>query len=346
MDMIRLEHVSKTFTSKHGSVEALKDVSLTIEKGKIFGIIGYSGGGKSTLIRCMNLLERPSAGKVWVDGEDLMTLNAKQLREKRRKMGMIFQHFNLLRQRNVFDNVAFPLKHEKLSKQQVETKVNDLLALVGLADKKYAYPSQLSGGQKQRVAIARALACDPSVLLCDEATSALDPQITHSILALLKDINRKTGITIVIITHEMAVIKEICDEVAVMENGVIVETGSIVDIFAKPKEKMTQDFVNMAASVNRIYTLIEEGNPLTELKSGETMAMLRYNADNTSQALISKISREYGVDSNIIFGNIEVLKDKPIGSLVVVFSGSSVGITHAMQCLHEKGVEVEVIRSC
>lgn len=344
--MIRLEHISKVFESKHGNVHALKDVSMTIEKGKIFGIIGFSGAGKSTLIRCMNLLERPTSGKVLVDGEDLMNLSSKELREKRKKMGMIFQHFNLLNQRNVFDNIAFPLKHEKLSKQELEAKVNSLLELVGLLDKKKAYPSQLSGGQKQRVAIARALASDPNVLLCDEATSALDPQITHSILSLLKDINRKTGITIVMITHEMAVIKEICDEVAVMENGVVVEQGSIVDIFAKPKEKMTQNFVNMAASVNRIYTLMEEGNPLTKLKDGETMAMLHYNADNTSQALISKVSREFEVDCTIIFGNIEVLKDKPVGSLVVVFSGSKEGIQNAIKCLNEQGVEVEVIQSC
>ena len=227
--MITLEHVSKTFTTKSGYVHAVKDVSLQINEGEIYGIIGFSGAGKSTLVRCINLLERPQEGKVIVDGKDLLSLDSAQLRSTRKKIGMIFQHFNLMRLRTVAQNVAFPLKKSGLSKEEIHRKVQELLALVDLSEKANVYPSQLSGGQKQRVAIARALANDPKVLLCDEATSALDPQTTHSILKLIKDINQKLHLTVVLITHEMGVVKEICDRVAVMEDGRIVEEGSIVD---------------------------------------------------------------------------------------------------------------------
>ena len=229
--MIELRGVSKTFVTGDQRIEACRNVNLTIEDGEIFGIIGFSGAGKSTLIRCINLLERPTSGSVWIDGREISGLREAELRRERKKIGMIFQHFNLMRSRTIFDNVAYPLKGSGMSRDQIGKKVGELLKLVELEDKAQAYPSQLSGGQKQRVAIARALANDPKVLLCDEATSALDPQTTQSILKLLKQVNHQLGITIVLITHQMSVIKEICDRVAVMEEGEIRETGRVIDLF-------------------------------------------------------------------------------------------------------------------
>ena len=226
--MIELTHISKSFASGGRTVYAVQDVSLSIGKGEIFGIIGFSGAGKSTLVRCINLLERPTSGSVTVDGKEMTALSARELRQARKKIGMIFQHFNLMPSRTVFGNVAYPLRGSGLSREQIADKVHRLLGLVGIGDKAEAYPKQLSGGQKQRVAIARALANDPNVLLCDEATSALDPQTTKAILRLLKNLNEKLGITVVIITHEMAVVKEICDRVAVMEHGRVVEQGEVI----------------------------------------------------------------------------------------------------------------------
>ena len=236
--MIELKNVTKNFSAGNNTVHAVKDVSLVIDKGEIFGIIGFSGAGKSTLVRCINLLERPDTGNVIVDGNDLTALKARDLRMARKKIGMIFQHFNLMPSRTVAGNVEYSLFGGRLSKEAKRKKVRELLSLVDIADKENAYPSQLSGGQKQRVAIARALANDPKVLLCDEATSALDPQTTASILELLQDLNKKLGITIVVITHEMAVVKQICDRVAVMENGNVVEEGDVFSIFANPKHQI------------------------------------------------------------------------------------------------------------
>ncbi len=342
--MITLEHVSKTFTTKSGYVHAVRDVSLQIDEGEIYGIIGFSGAGKSTLVRCINLLERPEAGNVTVDGRELLKLDASQLRESRKKIGMIFQHFNLMRLRTVAQNVAFPLKKSGLSKEEIARKVKELLELVDLSEKANVYPSQLSGGQKQRVAIARALANDPKVLLCDEATSALDPQTTHSILKLIKDINQKLNLTVVLITHEMGVVKEICDRVAVMEDGRIVEEGSIVDIFTHPQAKMTKSFIASTSTTDRIYDLIEEGHALTELGEDEVIVSLKYDASNATQALISEISRTYDVDCNIIFGNIEVVKDTPIGTLIVVLKGDPEKRKAAFDCIKRHGVETEVIK--
>ncbi len=342
--MITLEHVSKTFTTKSGYVHAVRDVSLQIDEGEIYGIIGFSGAGKSTLVRCINLLERPEAGNVTVDGRELLKLDASQLRESRKKIGMIFQHFNLMRLRTVAQNVAFPLKKSGLSKEEIACKVKELLELVDLSEKANVYPSQLSGGQKQRVAIARALANDPKVLLCDEATSALDPQTTHSILKLIKDINQKLNLTVVLITHEMGVVKEICDRVAVMEDGRIVEEGSIVDIFTHPQAKMTKSFIASTSTTDRIYDLIEEGHALTELGEDEVIVSLKYDASNATQALISEISRTYDVDCNIIFGNIEVVKDTPIGTLIVVLKGDPEKRKAAFDCIKRHGVETEVIK--
>ena len=241
--MIQLEHLSKTFPGKD-SVHALRDVSLTVRKGEIYGVIGYSGAGKSTLIRCINLLERPDEGTVRVDGVELTALGACALNRERRKIGMIFQQFNLFATRTVLDNVAYPLRFSGMSRRDIREKAESLLRYVELGDKRDAYPSQLSGGQKQRVAIARALACDPKVLLCDEATSALDPQTTASILQLIQRLNREMGITVVMITHQMQVVKEACHRVAVMENGRVVEEGDVFSIFAHPQQEITRSCVD------------------------------------------------------------------------------------------------------
>ena len=238
--MIELQHINKTFTAKKAKTVALSDVNLKIEDGEIFGIIGFSGAGKSTLVRCINLLEKPDSGEVIVDGVDFCKLSRKELNEKRRKIGMIFQQFNLLEQRTVAKNVRFPLEVAKVSKEEADEKVKELLKIVGLSDKADVYPSQLSGGQKQRVAIARALATDPNIILCDEATSALDPITTKSVLALLKKLNEKLGVTVVVITHEMSVVEQICNKVAVIDSGKIAEVGSVADIFSNPQTEATE----------------------------------------------------------------------------------------------------------
>ena len=342
--MIQLEHITKTFQAGRKDVRAVEDVSLEIRKGEIFGIIGFSGAGKSTLVRCINLLEQPTSGRVIVDGEDLTAMSQNQLRLARVKIGMIFQHFNLLRSRTVKDNIAFPLKKSSLSAAQKEEKIRSLLSLVGLSDKAEAYPSQLSGGQKQRVAIARALANDPKVLLCDEATSALDPQTTKSILALLRKVNEELGITIVLITHEMAVVKDICDRAAIMENGHVVEQGRALDLFVQPVQKVTRDFISTADNMDKIYQLIEEGHEITHTQPGEKLVLLTYSGDNAAEALISKLASDYHVKANIIFGSIDILKGAPIGKLMVILHGDTDDLAQALEYIKERNVRLEVIR--
>ncbi len=340
--MITLTHVSKIFPGGESGVHAVQDVSLHIAPGEIFGIIGYSGAGKSTLVRCINLLERPTQGTVTVDGRELTALSEKELRQERRKIGMIFQQFNLMTARTVAQNVAFPLKDSGLSKEETAAKVTQLLELVGLPDKAGSYPAQLSGGQKQRVAIARALASDPKVLLCDEATSALDPQTTASILRLIRDINRRTGITVVVITHEMAVVKEICHRVAVMEKGRVVETGDVFSLFSAPKEPVTRSFVSTTSNLSKAEEFIAEGAPLVALSPGQVIARLTFARGNVGEAAISQLSRQFGVDANIIFANVDILEGTPLGGLVVIFSGERVGEAIAWLC--EKNVVVEVLK--
>lgn len=341
--MIRFENLSKTFASGDRMVDAVKNVNLNIEKGKVYGIIGFSGAGKSTLVRCINLLEKPTEGKVYIGDVELTALKSKELRKQRRKIGMIFQHFNLFTSRTVSENVAYSLKHQGLSKKQIKEKVNELLNLVGLEEKANEYPSKLSGGQKQRVAIARALANDPDILLSDESTSALDPQTTVSILKLLKEVNQKLGITIVIITHEMQVVKEICDRVAVMENGEVVEEGDVFEIFANPQKKITKDFVDSTSNLSRIYHYIDEKAKITELKLGECILRFKYLERSTSEALVSQLSREFALNINIIFGNIELIGENPIGGLVSIVSGKKEDIDGAIKYLQDKNVGVEVI---
>ena len=341
--MIRFENVSKTFRGNGKQVEAVKEVSLHIKKGEIFGIIGYSGAGKSTLVRCINLLERPDRGRIWIGDTEITVLKGKSLRKQRRKIGMIFQQFHLFASRNVYENVAYPLKHQGLTGQEIKKRVEKLLNLVGLEDKASAYPSQLSGGQKQRAAIASALANEPDILLCDEATSALDPKTTTAILRLLQEVNRKLGVTIVVITHEMQVVKEICGRVAVMEGGSVVEEGEVFDIFSNPHEKITGDFVNNASNLSRIYTYLEEKAEITRLNKGECILRLHYLHKNTSEALVSQISRDFSLNVNIIFGNIELIGENPIGGLVAIVSGSGENIRRAVDFLREKKVGVEVL---
>lgn len=344
--MIVLQHVSKVFagSDKTKQVHAVVNVNLTIQDGDIFGIIGFSGAGKSTLVRCINLLERPTSGSVEVDGQELTRMSAKELRQARKKIGMIFQHFNLMPSRTIFGNVAYPLRGSGLSKEEIQKKVRSLLELVGIADKENAYPSQLSGGQKQRVAIARALANDPKILLCDEATSALDPQTTKAILRLLHHLNQTLGITIVVITHEMAVVKEICNRVAVMDHGKVVEEGTVFSVFATPKEPITRDFIKTTSNLQKIEELIADDSPVVALKPGERIVRLSYVERNPSEPLISLITQKFGITLNIIFADVEIVQNAPIGGTVAIFSGDSGQIDAALTYLKEKNVGVEVIR--
>lgn len=342
--MIELKGISKTFAAKGHQVEAVRNVTLHIAKNEIYGIIGFSGAGKSTLVRCINLLERPDQGSVILEGNDLTKLSARELRAARKDIGMIFQHFNLFRSRTVFQNIAYPLKGRGLNKDEIAQKVKELLKLVELEDKINAYPSQLSGGQKQRVAIARALATEPKVLLCDEATSALDPQTTHAILKLLKRLNKELGITIVIITHEMAVIKEICGRIAVMEQGKVVEEGEVFEVFANPKEEITKSFINTTSVLQKAYELIRENSPVVALKPGQKILRLQYLEKNVSEALISGISRKFHIDCNIIFANVEIIGGAPLGGTVLIVEGAQEDIKEAINYLVEKNISVEVLK--
>ena len=340
--MIELRHIVKRFESKAGTVTAVNDVSLHIEKGEVFGIIGFSGAGKSTLVRCINLLERPTSGEVLIDGADITKLAAKELRGVRQKIGMIFQHFNLMPSRTVYENIEMPLKLTNLSAEERREKIRSLLELVELADKSEAYPSQLSGGQKQRVAIARALANDPKVLLCDEATSALDPKTTRSILKLLREVNSRLGITIVVITHQMDVVKFICDRAAVMEHGRVVEEGTILDIFANPKAPVTKGFIDSASNVDDLYDMLEdaEGRGVTH----GTVYLLTYAGASAGKPLMTEIFKQFGVSANIIFGNIEILKGTPLGKLAVTLEGDAENVVSAVEFIKTHGVRIEEVK--
>ncbi len=357
--MIELSHLSKTFTAPDKKVVALEDVNIRVDEGQIYGIVGYSGAGKSTLVRCINLLERPDSGTVHVDGfgsieiknstasylpgegSTAVRLTEKHLKTLRRDLGMIFQHFNLLDRSTAFENVAYPLKHSGRSKEEIRTRVLELLDLVDLREKVNAYPAELSGGQKQRVAIARALANNPRILLSDEATSALDPDATESILRLLKDLNRKLNLTIVLITHEMAVVKSICDRVAVMEEGRIVEEGDVYGVFSEPKQAITKKFVQTSSGMGQIDTLIRADSPI--LSKGDTLIQCTFSKDSVGEALVSDVSRRFGVNMNIILGNVELLHGNPLGGLVVLVGGEPVKRQAAIEYLRDHDVRVEVI---
>ncbi len=341
--MIVLENVGKEFRSGEDKFHALKGVSMTIPDGSIFGIIGRSGAGKSTLVRTVNLLERPTKGRVLVDGVDMTALSAQQLRESRKGIGMIFQSFNLLSSRTVARNVAFPLELAGWDWQVIDRRVNELLELVELSEKRDDYPAQLSGGQKQRVGIARALASQPKILLCDEATSALDPQTTRSILELLREINRKLGLTIVLITHEMSVIKEICNEVAVMDGGLVVETGTVFEVFTMPKTPIARELV--AGVMTRELPPSFAGMDFLSEPAPDSTLVLRVSflGDAAADPVISGMIRKCGVDVNILYGAIDHIQGVPYGTLVVELSGSVADRGAAMDYLGNLNLGVEVI---
>lgn len=339
--MIDLKDIDVVFRSDDRVVNAVKGVNIHVEAGEIFGIVGYSGAGKSTLVRTINLLQRPTSGSVHVNGLDMLALNASELRQARKKIGMIFQHFNLMEQRTIFENVAFPLKGSNLTKTQVAEKVAELLDLVGLQEKTDAYPNQLSGGQKQRVAIARALANDPDILLCDEATSALDPKTTSSILALLEELNQKLNLTIVIITHEMSVVKDLCHKVAVMEDGKVLEKGDIVNIFTNPQNALTREFINTATHFDQEIAIVLT-HPVTQSISKDgNIIRLSYVGEETTKPLISHIVKTFQVEVNIIYGHVEILQNTPVGNLLLGFKGSKENIHAALNYLKNQQVRVE-----
>ena len=352
--MINIQHMNKTFHLKTGDVEALNDVSLNIEAGQIYGVIGYSGAGKSTLVRCINLLETPDSGSLTVGGSGEIViqnskpmvsgkaLKEKQLGKLRRGIGMIFQHFNLLDRSTVFENIAYPLRYSGMKKEEIDKRVTELLALVDLTDKRDTYPSQLSGGQKQRVAIARALANNPQILLSDEATSALDPDATEAILTLLKQLNEKLGLTIVLITHEMAVIKAICHRVAVMEHGKVVEEGDVYDIFANPQQPITRNFIASSSTLGKAAKMIADGSPMMQVKPGEKLVRLTFRQDSVGDSVISKISRRFHANLNIVLANVDILQGHPLGAMIAVIGGDDVD--SALEYLRAHQISVEVMR--
>ncbi|MBZ5977783.1 MAG: methionine ABC transporter ATP-binding protein [Leuconostoc gelidum] len=352
--IISLNHIDVTFYQKKRTITAVKDVSITINRGDVYGIVGYSGAGKSTLVRVINLLQEPTSGSVIVNGETFfqadngnnkkVRIKANDLRNRRRKIGMIFQHFNLLNERTVTENVAFALQHSKLTQDQKKLKVTELLKLVDLTDRAEQYPSQLSGGQKQRVAIARALANDPEILISDEATSALDPKTTNQILSLLKKLNEKLGLTIVLITHEMQAVKEIANKVAVMQNGEIIERGSLLDIFAQPTQQLTKEFIETATNIDKAIATISAQPLVKNLSDNELFIRLSYVGATTDEPLIAGLFRDFQVTANILYGNVEILQNTPVGSLLVILSGTDEQIKAATSTLADHHVEIEILK--
>lgn len=335
--MIEFDQVHKAYEVEGRAIPALQPTDLAIQNGEIFGIVGHSGAGKSTLIRLINLLERPSGGRIVIDGEDVTGYGSDNLRAFRRKVGMIFQHFNLLWSKSVEDNIAFPMKLAGIySKDEIRTRVKELLERVGLTHHARKYPSQLSGGQKQRVGIARALACRPTILLCDEATSALDPQTTQSVLRLLADINRELGLTIVLITHEMDVVRRVCDRVAVMDAGEVVEMGPVTDVFLHPKHPTTRDFVFESEHIDE-----REMHEDFEHAEGRILR-LTFRGESTYKPLLGSVARETGVDFSILSGRIDRIKDTPYGQLTLSLVGGD--LKAAQSALEAADVHVEVLR--
>ncbi|KGX85745.1 methionine ABC transporter ATP-binding protein [Pontibacillus litoralis] len=336
--MISIQNVSKVFNLKGKDIRAVDQVSLTINKGDIYGVIGYSGAGKSTFIRLLNRLEDATSGEIKIDGKDINQLKAKGLRQARQQIGMVYQHFNVLWSRTVADNIAFPLEIARIPKHKRQQRVKELIELVGLIGKEDAYPSQLSGGQKQRVGIARALANNPNVLLCDEATSALDPETTDSILQLLRDINKQLGLTIILITHEMHVIRKICNRVAVMEAGRVVEEGEVLDVFRNPKQRVTKRFVQQIMGNQQD----ESWQSIVGEYETDQLYKLHFIGEKTSQAVISEVAKRYPIDINILQGQITQTQKGPYGALIVYLTGEKEAIAAAIQYLQSTSVEVEV----
>jgi len=341
--MIKLNNITKIFTLSDKKLTALDNVSLHVPKGQICGVIGASGAGKSTLIRCVNLLERPTHGAVIIDDVDLTQLSDAELVKTRRQIGMIFQHFNLLTSRTVFENVALPLELENKSKAEIQEKTTALLALVGLSDKHNVYPANLSGGQKQRVAIARALASDPKVLLCDEATSALDPATTQSILKLLKEINRTLGITILLITHEMEVVKRICDQVAVIDKGRLIEQGTVSEIFSNPKTELAQEFISSTFHITLPEEYLENLSDTPKHAKSYPIIKFEFTGRSVDAPLLSQASKKFGVELSILTSQIDYAGGVKFGFTIAEVEGDEDAITQAKVYLMENNVRVEVL---
>lgn len=334
--MIEIDGLVKRYQTAQGILTAINNVNMTVEEGEIFGVIGPSGAGKSTLIRTLNLLEMPDKGSIIINGKDLTTLSRKKLRASRKKIGMIFQHFNLLTSRTVRGNVSFPLEIAGVPKEKRQEKVERLIELVGLKDRADHYPSELSGGQKQRVGIARALTNDPEVLLSDEATSSLDPESTDSILDLLKKIRDKLNLTIILITHEMNVIKQVCDRVAVMDKGEIIEKGKVIDVFVNPVQDLTRRFIRTVID----YTLPEG---LDNIQQKGYLVRVSFMGESTHHPLISLLVRNYQLDANILYGRIDDIQGIPFGTLILDLEGNNRSINEGIEFLKDRGLSVEVL---
>ena len=330
--MIQVENLCKRFNTKGGTVEAAKNISFSIEKGEIFGIIGLSGAGKSTLVRCLNLLERPTSGTVRVNGKNLTELSEKELRKERQKIGMIFQHFNLLMQRTALDNVCFPMEIAGIKKAEARKKALEYLKIVGLEEKALSYPSQLSGGQKQRVAIARVLASDPQILLCDEATSALDPQTTKAILELIKEINRDYEITVVVITHEMSVVQEICDKVAVLERGALVETGTVEELFRNPK-------------TDEAKKLVFSGRTQIQEMKGKRLVRVTFQEKSSFEPVIANLVLTYRTPVNILYADTKNINGQAQGEMILQLPEIEEGANKMSQYLRDINMGVEEVSS-
>ena len=344
--MIDLRGITQIYPGPQGPVEALRGIDLHITPGEVFGIIGRSGAGKSSLVRVINLLNRPTKGEVIVAGRDLTQLNDAQLRAARRDIGMVFQHFNLLSSRTVFDNAALPLELAGMDKAAIRERVNPLLELVGLSALADRYPSQISGGQKQRVGIARALASRPKVLLSDEATSALDPETTRSILALLRQVNKELGLTVVLITHQMQVIKQVADCVAVIDAGRIVEQGPVIDVFTRPQQAITKSLIDEIVPQELPASVLDHVRHLSrQLQGGGVGQLLRlsYSGERAYQPILSRLIREHGLDLSILHGQIDEIQDQTFGSLAVYASGEGARLQTAIAQLRGEGVVVEEV---
>jgi D-methionine transport system ATP-binding protein len=334
--MIEVRDVTKIYSAKGKDIVGVKNVSLTIEKGEIFGIVGYSGAGKSSLLRCLNLLEKPTSGEILIDGISITKLSKKELREERLKIGMIFQHFYLISAKTVYENIAFALKAAGKNKDEINHKTLELLQMVGLENQKDQYPAQLSGGQKQRVGIARALANDPKVLLCDEATSALDPNTTKAILSLLQSINKKLGITIVLITHEMEVVKEICHRMAVMQDGEIIETGDVYNLFAHPEKELTKTFISSVIQMNL-------PEPLLKGRKG-VVIKIHFKGAIAEEAVVSELFQNFKVKGNILHGKIEYIQETPLGIFIMELIGDETEVKRAIAYIKDRIENLEVVK--
>jgi D-methionine transport system ATP-binding protein len=339
--MIEVRNLKKVYSVTGKSIVALDNINITIAKGEIFGVIGSSGAGKSTLIRCFNMLETPTSGDIIIDGNNITKLSPAQLREKRREIGMIFQHFNLLSSRTVRGNIAYPLELSGMKKDAINNRVNELLELVGLTNQADAYPAQLSGGQKQRVGIARAIANNPKVLLCDEATSALDPKTTLSILDLLKDINKRLGLTMILITHEMEVIKNICDRVAVIDDGNIAEVGPVVQVFSQPKTLIAHEFVKQVTNFEVPESLLQQFSE--KYTDNYKLLQLSFLGESTGTPVISDLIKKFNLSITILHGQIDRIQSIPYGTLVITIEGERENLTQAIQYLTDNDIRIEVL---